>query len=114
MAANVEKERKQASDLQKGLETVSQLIIYSSLPFPANGNSLTTKQQLLGLQRLGFLAPPAADEIRNLVAEGIADKLGDSYRTFPSAHEGTEIRRDAVPEPCALKKNVEKFVAAKQ
>ncbi|KAK2601051.1 hypothetical protein N8I77_010526 [Diaporthe amygdali] len=89
MAANVEKERKQASDLQKGLET------------------------LLGLQRLGFLAPPAADEIRNLVAEGIADKLGDSYRTFPSAHEGTEIRRDAVPEPCALKKNVEKFVAAK-
>lgn len=72
---------------------------------------LTTKQQLLALEKLGVLPTPAADEVRNIIAEGIADKFGETYRTFPCARLGTEIRRDAVPKQCALRKSVEGFVA---
>ncbi|KAI3398556.1 hypothetical protein diail_8901, partial [Diaporthe ilicicola] len=67
---------------------------------------------LLALEKLEVLAPSSADEIRNIVAEGIADKFGETYRAFPGAREGTEIRRDAKPQPCALRKSVEKFVGA--
>ncbi|KKY32253.1 hypothetical protein UCDDA912_g07794 [Diaporthe ampelina] len=83
-----DQDRKKASDLQKALET-----------------------QLLALEKLGALPTHAADEVRNIVAEGIADKFGESYRTFPCAREGIEIRRDAVPKPCALRKSAQEFVA---
>lgn len=72
---------------------------------------LTTKQQLLALEKLGALPTPAADEVRNIIAEGIADKFGETYRTFPCAREGIEIRRDVVPKQCALRKSVQGFVA---
>lgn len=77
----------------------------------ANANLLTTKQQLLALEKLGALPTTAANEVRNIVAEGIADKFGEPYRNFPFAREGTEIRRDAVPNQCSLRKSVEGFVA---
>lgn len=87
MAAN-EQDRKKAAGLQKALET-----------------------QLLALEKLGALPTPAADEVRNIVAEGIADKFGEPYRNFPCAREGIEIRRDAVPKQCSLRRSVEGFVA---
>lgn len=108
MATTNEQDRKKATGLQLALETVSQP---SSQPRAANANFLTTKQQLLGLEKLGALPTPAADEIRNIVAEGIAEKFGETYRTFPCAREGTQIRRDAVPKPCSLRKSVQEFVA---
>ncbi|KAL2283954.1 hypothetical protein FJTKL_09202 [Diaporthe vaccinii] len=86
--AAINQDRKKATDLQKELET-----------------------QLLALEKLGALPTPAADEVRNIIAEGIADKFGETYRTFPCARLGTEIRRDAVPKQCALRKSVEGFVA---
>ncbi|KAI7774263.1 hypothetical protein LA080_009013 [Diaporthe eres] len=85
--AAINQDRKKATDLQKELET------------------------LLALEKLGALPTPAADEVRNIIAEGIADKFGETYRTFPCARLGTEIRRDAVPKQCALRKSVEGFVA---
>ncbi|KAG6367152.1 hypothetical protein INS49_001336 [Diaporthe citri] len=89
MATNhQEEDHKKATGLQKALET-----------------------QLLGLEKLGALPTTAADEVRNIIAEGIADKFGETYRTFPCAREGTEIRRDAVPKQCSLRKSVEGFVA---
>lgn len=77
----------------------------------ATANLLTTKQQLLALEKLGALPTDAADEVRNIVAEGIADKFSQPYRSFPCAREGTEIRRDAVPKRCALRTSVEGLVA---
>lgn len=77
----------------------------------ATANLLTTKQQLLALEKLGALPTDAADEVRNIIAEGIADKFSQPYRSFPCAREGTEIRRDAVPKRCALRMSVEGFIA---
>lgn len=106
-------DRKKASDLQKALETVSQPSSrLASFLTAANANFLTTKQQLLALEKLGALPTLAADEVRNIIAEGIADKFGDNYRKFPCAREGIEIRRDAVPKPCVLRKSAQEFVAA--
>ncbi|KAL1845954.1 hypothetical protein Daus18300_014396 [Diaporthe australafricana] len=68
--------------------------------------------QLLALEKLGVLNAASADEVRNIVAEGIADKFSETYRTFPLVREGTQIRRDLRPSPCALKKSAEKFVGS--
>lgn len=45
-----------------------------------------------------------ADEIRNIVAEGIAQKFEERYRAFPGERKGVQIRRDRVPADCTLKK----------
>lgn len=74
-------------------------------------NLLTTKQQLLALEKLRALTPTAADEVRNIVAEGIANKFGEPYRSFPCTREGVQIRRDAVPKNCSLRESAEEFVA---
>lgn len=49
------------------------------------------------------------DEIRNIVAEGVADKFNKRYRPFPGEREGVEIRRDIVPKECVLKKRFEAY-----
>lgn len=77
---NHEEDRKKATGLRKALGTVSQP---SSQPTTANANFLTTKQQLLVLEKLGAVPTLAADEVRNIIADGIADKFGEIYRTFP-------------------------------
>ncbi|KAG8166758.1 hypothetical protein KVR01_002447 [Diaporthe batatas] len=80
-------ERKKATSLQQAMET------------------------LLALENLGTLTSTAADEVRNIVAEGIANKFGELYRSFPCTREGVQIRRDAVPKTCSLRESVEGFVA---
>ncbi|POS76751.1 hypothetical protein DHEL01_v204864 [Diaporthe helianthi] len=80
-------DRKKANGLQKEMET------------------------LLALEKLGALPPTAADEVRNIVAEGIANKFSEPYRTFPCTREGVQIRRDAVPKKCSLRESVEELVA---
>ncbi|ROW13649.1 hypothetical protein VPNG_04520 [Cytospora leucostoma] len=64
---------------------------------------------LLKLEKLGALTVEDADEIRNIVAEGIADKFNKRYRAFPGEREGVEIRRNMVPKECVLKKRSEAY-----
>ncbi|CAN8100569.1 unnamed protein product [Discula destructiva] len=59
---------------------------------------------LLKLEGAGLLQAAAADHIRIIVAEGIADSFGERYRTYPSAPRLTAvpIRRDAPVAKCPL------------
>jgi hypothetical protein len=53
-----------------------------------------------------------ADEIRNIVAEGIAEKFEERYRAFPSERKGVQIRRDMIPAACTLKKRFDAHAKA--
>ncbi|KUI69324.1 hypothetical protein VM1G_04854 [Cytospora mali] len=80
----------------------------------SQARSLQRKMEgtLLQLEKLGVLDGDDADEIRNIVAEGIAEKFDERYRTFPSDSMGVQIRRDMIPKPCVLKKRVDAHAKA--
>ncbi|KUI54208.1 hypothetical protein VP1G_01556 [Cytospora mali] len=80
----------------------------------SQAQSLQRKMEgtLLQLEKLGVLDGDDADEIRNIVAEGIAEKFDERYRTFPSDSMGVQIRRDMIPKPCVLKKRVDAHAKA--
>ncbi|ROV98768.1 hypothetical protein VMCG_06816 [Cytospora schulzeri] len=69
-------------------------------------------QPLLELEKLGALDAEMADEIRNIVAEGIAEKFEERYRIFPGERKGVQIRRNRVPAPCTLKRCFDAHVKA--
>lgn len=72
-----------------------------------------TKQTLLKLESLALLRPDAADHIRTLVAEDIAEKCEERYRLYPCGprQELLQIRRNALAPTCPLQLRLKEYSA---